>query len=455
MKVYTIMLLLLLLAGILVKGSAQKMVFPDKQWLKYAQEADAGFSQAGLDSLHRQFDRQGSAALLVVVNGKVAIDWGETARRFTLTSARKSLMSAMIGRYVGKGKINLNSTLADLGIDELQALTEGEKQTKVIDLLSARSGIYLPSAYSPKSMIENLPARGSAKPGEKWVYNNWDFNTLSSIFTQQTGKDFFEAFQTEIAQVLNMQDFRLMDGYYRYETDKSRHPAYLFKLSARDFARFGHLYLNQGQWKGEQIIPQDWVEKSTNAYTADTGSRFQNFGSYGLLWWTMDIQGVRAYYASGAGGQRLYVLPALNMVVAHLANNYFENRLGEVEVNELVKTLLLARTGPPNPKAKLLEQTSVQKPVPTVALDLKSAAKFQGTYQHPRLGSFKITMQNEALSLETGIGYFRLLPLGNDAFFVEDIEIKAEFKASTAEQRFKVENVMNGQRGLEKVVLYY
>lgn len=449
------MLLLLLLAGILVQGSAQKMVFPDKQWLKYTQEIDAGFSQTGLDSLHRQFDRLGSAALLVVVDGKVAIDWGETARRFTLTSARKSLMSAMIGRYVGKGKINLNSTLADLGIDEVQALTESEKQAKVIDLLSARSGIYLPSAYSPKSMIDNLPTRGSAVPGKKWVYNNWDFNTLSTIFKQQTGKDFFETFQTEIAQVLSMQDFRLMDGYYRYETDKSQHPAYLFKLSARDFARFGHLYLNQGQWKGQQIIPKEWVEKSTSAYTADTGPRFQNFGSYGLLWWTMDIQGVRTYYASGAGGQRLYIFPGLNMVVAHLANNYFENRLGEVEVNELVKTLLFARTGPPNPKAKQLEQTATQKSIPSVALDFESAAKFQGTYQHLRLGSFKITLQNEALSLETGIGHFRLLPLGNDAFFVEDIEIKAEFKAGTAEQRFKVENVMNGQKGLEKVVLYY
>lgn len=454
MKVYTRILLLLLMAGIGVKGSAQKMIFPDKQWLKYAHEADAGFSQAGLDSLHRQFDRLGSAAFLVVVDGKVAIDWGQTDRRFTLTSARKSLMSAMIGIYVGKGKINLNSTLAELGIDEVQPLTASEKQAKVIDLLAARSGIYLPSAYAPKSMIESMPPRGSAKPGEQWVYNNWDFNTLSSIFNQQSGKDFFEAFQTEIAQVLNMQDFRLMDSYYRYETDKSRHPAYLFKLSARDFARFGHLYLNQGQWKGKQIVPQDWVEKSTTAYTEDTGARFQNFGSYGLLWWSMDIQGVRAFYASGAGGQRLYVVPALNMVIAHLSNNYFENRLGEAEVNELVKTLLMARTGTPKAKAQLVEQTAVQKSMPSVALDRQIATKFQGTYQHPRLGSFKVALQNDALSVETSIGYFRLLPLGNDAFLIEDLEIKAEFKAGTAEQKYKVDNVM-GQRGLEKVVLYY
>lgn len=454
MKVYTTILLFLLLAGAGVKGWAQKMTFPEKQWLKYAHEVDAGFSQPGLDSLHRQFTRLSSSALMVIVNGKVALDWGETTRRFTLTSARKSLMSAMIGIYAQKGKIKLNSTLADLGIDEIQPLTETEKQAKVIDLLAARSGIYLPSAYAPRSMMDGMPARGSAKPGEKWVYNNWDFNVLSTVFNQQSGQDFFKAFQTDIAEPLDMQDFRSMDAYYRYERDKSQHPAYLFKLSARDFARFGHLYLNQGQWKGKQIIPKEWVEKSTSAYTTDTGPRFQNYGSYGLLWWSMEIQGIQTFYASGAGGQRLYVLPALNMVVVHLANNYLENRLGETEVNELLKTLLLARTGTPNPKAKVVEQIAEQKLRPSVALDLQAAAKFQGTYQHPRLGSFKITLQNDALGLETGIGYFRLLPMGNDTFFVEDLEIMAEFKAGTVEQRFKVENVLNG-RQLERVVLYY
>lgn len=455
MKAHNIFFLMVLMTGTFVTVSAQKMVFPDQQWMKYAREVDAGFSQPGVDSLRRQFERFGSAAFMVVVDGKVAIDWGETARRFTLTSARKSLMSAMIGRYVVKGKINPNSTLADLGIDDVQALTENEKKAKVIDLLAARSGIYLPSAYALRSMIEGLPARGSAVPGENWVYNNWDFNTLSTIFNQQTGVDFFEAFQKEIAQPLHMQDFRLSDTYYRYEVDKSRHPAYLFKLSARDFARFGHLYLNQGRWKGEQIVPKDWVEKSTSAFTEDTGARFQHFGSYGLLWWTMEIQGIRTFYASGAGGQRLYVLPALNMVIAHLSNNYQENRLGETEVNELVKTLLLARTGKPSPKAKLVEQTAVQKSIPTGALDTQTAARFQGNYQHPRLGTLKVKLQNAGLTLETGIGYFHLLPLGNDTFFVEDIEIIAVFKAGTTDQTFKAENVLNNRRQLEGVVLYY
>ncbi len=144
------------------------------------------------------------------------------------TSVRKSYMSAMVGIYADKGKINLNSTLADLGIDEVPPLTAIEKQARVIDLLAARSGIYLPAAYSPRSM--KLPQRGKHRPDEAWLYNNWDFNVLATIFNQNTGKDFFEAFYKEIARPIQMEDFRLFDCFYRYEKEKSLHPAYLFKL---------------------------------------------------------------------------------------------------------------------------------------------------------------------------------------------------------------------------------
>ncbi|MDX1939745.1 MAG: serine hydrolase [Saprospiraceae bacterium] len=453
MKAYKFIFLIVLMTGTMFITSAQKMVFPEKQWLKYENAADAGFSKNGLDSLYQQLN-QGSAAFVVEINGKIVVDWGETSRRFILTSARKSLMSAMIGIYVGKGKINPNSTLAELGIDDIQPLTEIEKQARVIDLMAARSGIYLPSAYAPQGMINNLPTRGSAKPGEQWFYNNWDFNTLSTIFNQQSGKDFFEAFQDEIAKPLQMEDFRLFDTFYRYEQDKSKHPAYLFRLSARDLARFGHLYLNEGKWKGKQIIPKDWVAKSTSAYTKDT-DRFQNFGSYGLLWWTMEIDGVKTFYASGAGGQRVYIIPELDMVIAHLSNNYQESRLGEEEVNDLVKLLLKAKVGKQNKKAKLAKQTAPIKAIPAVKLDMQLAAQIQGTYQHPRVGIMKIKLQNEKLILEAGIGNFHLLPTSNDTFFVEDIEMTATFKPGSAEQKSKIENVFNSKRQIEKLIFYY
>jgi len=83
---------------------------------------------------------------------------------------RKSLMSAPFGIYVAEGKIDLSSTLKELGIDDLTPLTEVEKTATVKDLLSARSGMYIEAAGEAPSTKAVRPARGSHAPGTFWYY---------------------------------------------------------------------------------------------------------------------------------------------------------------------------------------------------------------------------------------------------------------------------------------------
>src|SRR5919109_1479372 len=71
-----------------------------------------------------------------------------------------------------------SATLAELGIDDQQSLTEAEKRATVADLLGSRSGVYLPAAKEPADMRAERPARGSHAAGEFFFYNNWDFNVL-------------------------------------------------------------------------------------------------------------------------------------------------------------------------------------------------------------------------------------------------------------------------------------
>lgn len=80
-------------------------------------------------------------------------------------------------------------------------------------------------------------------------------------------------------------------------------------------AKFGYLYLNNGIWEGEQIIPVDWVTRSTV-----TSVRYAENGGYGWQWWTFPQSGV--YYASGGfqGEQNIYVVPDLDLVVAFTAS---------------------------------------------------------------------------------------------------------------------------------------
>ncbi|OEC93374.1 serine hydrolase [Rhizobium sp. YK2] len=279
-----------------------------------ADPASSGWSVDGLKAAQDYAATLEPTALMVVQDGKVIASWGDVSRKVNVASVRKSLLSALYGIAVYEGRIDLGNTLADLGIDDkTPALTGAEKRATVRDLLMARSGIYHPAAYETGDMRRNRPERESHAHGTFWFYNNWDFNALGTIYRQQTGKDIFQSFAQQIAQPIGMQDFSARDGTY-VSDQRSTHPAYPFRLSARDAARFGQLYLDAGRWSGRQVIPASWVKASTTAYSAtDRG----NMG-YGYLWWTLnpDVFGRGAALASGYGGQAIAVVPSKHLVVA-------------------------------------------------------------------------------------------------------------------------------------------
>ncbi|RCI80087.1 amide hydrolase [Brucella anthropi] len=283
-----------------------------------ADPASAGWSMEKLAAAQDYASSLKPTAVMVVQDGKVIAGWGDVSREVNVASVRKSLLSALYGIAVSEGRIDLASTLADLGIDDKPpALTATEKQATVRDLLMARSGIYHPAAYETGDMRRNRPKRGSHASGTFWWYNNWDFNALGTIYRQQTGEDIFQSFAQRIAAPIGMEDFSARDGRYIAER-QSEHPAYPFSLSARDAARFGQLILDGGQWNGKQIIPASWVRESTTAYSStDRGSM-----GYGYLWWTLNPQvfGSGAAFASGYGGQAIAIVPSKRLAVVQIVD---------------------------------------------------------------------------------------------------------------------------------------
>ncbi|WP_342628405.1 serine hydrolase [Nguyenibacter vanlangensis] len=257
-------------------------------------------------------------AVMVVQDGKVIANWGNVSRKVNIASVRKSLLSALFGTAISDGRINLNSTLAELRIDDKPPpLTDAEKQATVRDLLMARSGIYHPAAYETADIRQSRPKRGSHSPGSFWFCNNWDFNALGTIYRQRTGEDIFRSFAQRIAVPTGMEDFSAADGRYSVEAS-SIHPAYPFRMSARDLARFGQLFLNDGRWDGKQVIPASWVRESTTAYSS---TNREGMG-YGYLWWTLNPQvfGPGAAQASGYGGQHVAVIPSKRLVVVQVVD---------------------------------------------------------------------------------------------------------------------------------------
>lgn len=296
--------------------------WPGSEWDRTSPE-QAGWDFEAL-ALARDYSRTiGTASLIVVQHGRIVDSWGDIGRRLQLYSVRKSLLSALIGIAVAEGKINLDTTLGALGIDDTPpALTGAEKQATVRQMLQSRSGVYHPAAFEMASQVTRRPERGSHPPGTFWYYNNWDFNVLGTIYERAVGTSIFESFRRRIADPLGMQDYRPGDGNY-VKTDVSTYPAYPFHMSARDLARFGLLFLRSGRWREASIVPSAWVRESTASY-----SQTYHGTGYGYLWWTglpdrrVDIMAMSpgGFWAAGNRGQFVMVDPVNDLVIVHQTN---------------------------------------------------------------------------------------------------------------------------------------
>ena len=301
------------------------LAFPGDHWAS-VDPAKAGWSVEELQAAKDYAKSIGSQSWMLIENGKVVDSYGTIETVNSLHSARKSFMSAMYGQAIADGKIDLNKTLADLGIDDNDPkLSPEEKQATIRDLLMARSGVYHIAQGEAPSMSAARPQRYSHPHGTFWYYNNWDFNALGSIFNQLTKTSLFDFLHDRIAVPLQMEDFKTASQQY-FDGPESIHKYYNFEMSARDMARFGLLYLDQGCWAGKEVVPASWVRESTAPYS-DTVGNFQplGLGYYGYLWWVG--AGKRflpntslpdgSFAALGLGPQVVLVVPAKNLVLVH------------------------------------------------------------------------------------------------------------------------------------------
>ena len=326
-----ILLACVVLAGSGRAASPQSTVFPAAEWQRVTDPSAAGYCQAGLDAATARAKQLATTAMTVVVGGRVLWDYGDQQFISYLASVRKSILAMMFGKPVTSGAIRLDRTLSELAIDDLGGLLAEEKQATVADLLGARSGVYHEAANAActgcgSTMGDPPGPRGTVPHGSYFLYNNWDLNALGTIFEKATGENIYDAFERDFARPMQLQDFDRAQQRKSVNARASLHPAYHFYLSSRDMARVGYLMLRDGRWGAREIVPRDWVRKITTVVTPvremnPATLRDGPFG-YGYLWWIWDgpfntgaYRG--AYTGTGAIGQFITVLPALDMVVAH------------------------------------------------------------------------------------------------------------------------------------------
>ncbi len=331
-----------------------------KHTYTYASPESKGYSSEKLEVLKEHLETSGSSSMILMVDGDIIFEWGSTDKKHLIHSMRKAMLNSLYGIAIAKGQIDTSQTLRDLGIDDVPPkLNEQELNARVADLLKSRSGVYHPAAAVHEGMLRDMPERNAHQPGEHYYYNNWDFNTLGAILEQQTGKGIYELFAEQIAQPLGMHDYTgsytqieggwpegielTTDGIYKYERDKSKYPAYHFRMSARDLALYGQLYLDYGNWQGEQIIPKEWIDQSTQPYSVYS-PKYGN--AYGMLWRVRvpnENTQRNSFFHTGVGIHMLGVYPDSKLVLVHRVDTESEYDFQEGDLYKMIGLVARAK----------------------------------------------------------------------------------------------------------------
>jgi CubicO group peptidase (beta-lactamase class C family) len=214
-----------------------------------------------------------------------------------------------------------------------------KRQITLENLLTMTNGFRLNSFYNNKGfeqimssddVVEASIGQPMAKePGEEFNYNDGDAHLLSAILTKTTGQSALAYAHENLfgplgidsdpdasirAVPANFRHFEQAGFVWADDGQGNSVGASGLKLTARDMAKIGYLYLQDGRWEGQQIVPKGYVRASTRKQVETGYSPGAVPAGYGYLWWTRKVEGYRAFYASGYGGQFIYVIPKLNLV---------------------------------------------------------------------------------------------------------------------------------------------
>jgi CubicO group peptidase (beta-lactamase class C family) len=332
----------------LFSGSSPIKITTESSWKKPWPEGDAKsdtlFPEIDSASLQHSIDAafdnpetcaKRTAAVIVVYKGKLIAEkyWKEHSitadTKLWGWSMCKSITNAMVGVLVKQGKLSVNAIAP---IEEW--MNDKRREITINDLLHMCSGLKWNEDYGDVSDVTTLlyKERNSyqyaisfpyeKQPDTEWKYSSATTNILTGIIrkTINDDKQYFEFPYNEIFRKIGMNSMVL-------ETDASGNfvgSSYCYG-TARDWAKFGLLYMNDGVWKGDSILPKGWVQYST------TSSKPAN-GRYGAQFWLNRSRELPdapedLYTCKGHRGQRIFIIPSKHLIVVRLgfAENKFDH----------------------------------------------------------------------------------------------------------------------------------
>ena len=250
----------------------------------------------------------------------------------TLFSVAKSMVSIMLGQAIEEGKIkSLNDRLL-VYVPELKKNPAFEQIT-LRNLMEMKSGLEFSDLegglvaaflsdeakyyYTENLKIELSKLKADHPPGKVWKYKSVDVLLLSWALEQATGKNIAAYFQDNIWKKIGAAHAA---SWGLDHVDGLANTASRFQATAVDLAKIGRLYLNQGNYNGHQVVPEEWVARSVRA-NADPAIPVKGWQKtrQNYLWW-LPQEGINGDFAAeGMRGQRLYVDPLMHTIIVQFA----------------------------------------------------------------------------------------------------------------------------------------
>lgn len=303
---------------------------------------DAQLLSGGLAALD---DSHGIHSFLIARHGFLVIEQyyngssGEYS--YQIASITKSVISALTGIAIREGFIADTRQYVSEFLPEYFTSEANQPKSEITlqDFLIMSAGFALPEIGSQSDWIQaTIDAPLVTAPGKYFWYNSALPHVISSIISKVSGMDTCEFAYQYL--------FEPMDITLEYW---DRDPQHFFNgaagmyLTPREMAEFGQLYLNRGQWNGTQVLPAAWVDESFQAYVhvphqsevdpdadwwlAAEVTGYDDEFDYGYYWWINSIDGHTIYTAIGWGGQKIHVIPDLDMVIVTTSDPRQSNQI--------------------------------------------------------------------------------------------------------------------------------
>jgi CubicO group peptidase (beta-lactamase class C family) len=258
-------------------------------------------------------------------------------RAVNIKSASKTVLSALVGMALQRGEIDsLDQPLHALLPDRYRPADPEKAGISFRNAITMRTGLETTSfdnygAWASSSDWVRFQLRQpiECRPGSCWGYSTGTSHMVGVVLSHQSGESLLDLARTRLFGPLGARLSpwdRDPQGFYLGGNNMGVRPT--------DLLSFGRLYLNDGVWNGRRLLPEGWVQSSWETY----GRSPWNGNRYGFFWWNRTLAGEEAFFAWGYGGQYVFVVPRLKLVVVTTAS--LSNRPRGVNHNREVYRLM-------------------------------------------------------------------------------------------------------------------